>query len=189
MNWGVQPQPPPGNSNPALGVYPKSSGAQVGLWTTENFGGMGHMTPLRIGLLLCYTDFQKTTPLVFDRVTFVGCPNDIWTVRIWIVVMAGGGGLDNFAERLGLGLRLWFCCCVTFAESEPYCHSILFVCLDVCRSFRDLPTTIDRSQPNLVGRYIYTCPRTRVSLFGSLSPILSVPEGKICKISPISKRT
>jgi len=32
--------------------------------------------------------------------------------------------------------------CVTFAESEPYCHSILFVCLDVCldvcRSFRDL---------------------------------------------------
>ena len=46
-------------------------------------------------------------------------------------------------------------CCVTFAESEPYCHSILFVCLDVCRSFRDLqPTTIDRSQPNLVGRYL-----------------------------------
>ena len=54
--------------------------------------------------------------------------------------------------------RLFVClsvCCVTFAESEPYCHSILFVCLDVCRSFRDLqPTTIDRSQPNLVGRYI-----------------------------------
>jgi len=22
-------------------------------------------------------------------------------------------------------------CCVTFTESEPYCHSILFVCLDV----------------------------------------------------------
>jgi len=33
----------------------------------------------------------------------------------------------------------------------PFCLS---VCLDVCRSFRDLqPTTIDRSQPNLVGRY------------------------------------
>jgi len=45
-----------------------------------------------------------------------------------------------------------FVCCVTFAESEPYCHSILFVCLDVCQSFRDLqPTMIDRSQPNLVG--------------------------------------
>ena len=45
--------------------------------------------------------------------------------------------------------------CVTFAESEPYCHSILFVCLDVCRSFRNLqPTTSDRSQPNLVGRYV-----------------------------------
>ena len=37
----------------------------------------------------------------------------------------------------------------------PFCLS---VCLDVCRSFRDLqPTTIDRSQPT----------RTRVSLFGS----------------------
>jgi len=39
----------------------------------------------------------------------------------------------------------------------PFCLS---VCLDVCRSFRDLqPATIDRSQPNLVGR---SCPRTRV---------------------------
>jgi len=45
--------------------------------------------------------------------------------------------------------------CITFAESKPYCHSILFVCLDVCRSFRDLqPTTIDQSQPNFVDRYI-----------------------------------
>jgi len=44
---------------------------------------------------------------------------------------------------------------VRIAENEPYCHSILFVCLDVCRSFCNLqPTTIDRSQPNLVGRYI-----------------------------------
>jgi len=35
--------------------------------------------------------------------------------------------------------------CVTFAESEPYCHSILFVFLGVCWSFRDLqPTTINR---------------------------------------------
>jgi len=38
------------------------------------------------------------------------------------------------------------------------------VCLSVCWSFRDLqPTTIDRSQPDLVGR----CPRTRLSFFGS----------------------
>jgi len=37
------------------------------------------------------------------------------------------------------------------AESEHYCHSGIFVCL----SFRDLqPTTIDRSQPNLVCWYI-----------------------------------
>ena len=36
------------------------------------------------------------------------------------------------------------------------CMSVcLSVCLSVCRSFRDLqPTTIDRSQPNLVCRYI-----------------------------------
>jgi len=33
--------------------------------------------------------------------------------------------------------------------------SFHFVCLDVCRSLHDLqPTTIDRSQPNLVDRYI-----------------------------------
>ena len=82
--------------------------------------------------------------------------------------------------------------CVTFAESEPYCHNIipfcLSVCLDVCRSFRDhQPTTIDRSQPNLVGRYtVYTCPRTRVSLFGSHISHTFDARGKICKISPIS---
>ena len=41
---------------------------------------------------------------------------------------------------------------VRIAESEPYCHSILFVCLSVCRSFGDLqPTTIDRSQPPVLG--------------------------------------
>ena len=57
-------------------------------------------------------------------------------------------------------------------------------CLSVCRSFfRYLqPTTIDRSQPNLV----YTCPRTRVSLFGSPISHTFGARGKICKISPIS---
>jgi len=56
--------------------------------------------------------------------------------------------------------------CVTFAEWALL--SFHSVCLDVCRSFRNLqPTTIDRSQPNLVGGYLYTCPRSRVSLFGS----------------------
>jgi len=45
---------------------------------------------------------------------------------------------------------------VRIAESEPYCHSILFVCLSGCLSVIPwpMPTTIDRSQPNLVGRYI-----------------------------------
>jgi len=59
-------------------------------------------------------------------------------------------------------------------------------CLSVGRSFRDLqPTTIDRSQPNLVGRYIPVLGPVYVFL-DPLSPILSVPEGKICKISPIA---
>jgi len=31
-------------------------------------------------------------------------------------------------------------CCVTFAESEPYCHSILFVCLSGCLSVIPRPT-------------------------------------------------
>jgi len=30
--------------------------------------------------------------------------------------------------------------CVTFAESEPYCHSILFVCLSGCLSVIPRPT-------------------------------------------------
>jgi len=60
-------------------------------------------------------------------------------------------------------------------------------CLSICRSFRDLqPTTIDRSQPNLVSRLLYTCPRTRVSLFGSAVSHTLGARGKICKISPIS---
>jgi len=54
----------------------------------------------------------------------------------------------------------------------------LIVCLSVCRSFRDLqPTTIDRSQPNLVG------PRTRVSLFGSPISHTLGARGKICAYS------
>jgi len=44
--------------------------------------------------------------------------------------------------------------CVTFASQKVSLIVIPF-CLSVCRSFRDLqPTTIDRSQPNLVSRYI-----------------------------------
>ena len=69
--------------------------------------------------------------------------------------------------------------CVTFAESEPYCHSILFVCLSGCLSVIPRPTAYhDWSITTKFGRPVYTCPRTRVSLFGSLSPILWVPEGK-----------
>ena len=66
---------------------------------------------------------------------------------------------------------------VRIAESEPYCHSILFVCLSVGHSATySLPRLIDHNQIWSAG----------VSLFGSPVPILWVPEGKICKISPIS---
>ena len=62
----------------------------------------------------------------------------------------------------------------------PFCLS---VCLDVCPSFRNLqPTTIDQSQPNLVGRVLGPLS----AFLDPLSPILSVPEGKICKISSVS---
>jgi len=53
---------------------------------------------------------------------------------------------------------------VHIAESEPYCHSILFVCLSVIPQ----PTAYhDWSITTKFGRQIYTCPRTHVSLFGS----------------------
>ena len=53
-------------------------------------------------------------------------------------------------------------CCVTFAESEPYCHSILFVCLLVIPQ----PTAYhDWSITTRFGRQVYTCPWTCVSLF------------------------
>jgi len=57
----------------------------------------------------------------------------------------------------------------------------------VCLSVIPRPTAYhDWSITTKFGRQVYTCPRTRVSLFGSLCPILWVPEGKTCKISPIS---
>jgi len=77
-------------------------------------------------------------------------------------------------------------CCVTFAESEPYCHSILFVCLLVIPQ----PTAYhDWSITTRFGRQVYTCPWTCVSLFGSPISHTFGARGKMCKISPISKQT
>ena len=65
-----------------------------------------------------------------------------------------------------ISVTYWYC--VTFAESEPYCHSILFVCLSGCLSVIPRPTVYhDWSITTKFGRQVYTCPRTRVSLFGS----------------------
>jgi len=74
--------------------------------------------------------------------------------------------------------------CDTFAEIDPYCHSILSVCLSGCLSVILRPTAYHNwSITTKFGRQVYTCPRTRVSLCGS--PIshtfeVLVPEGKIC---------
>jgi len=75
--------------------------------------------------------------------------------------------------------------CVTYAESEPYCHSILFVCLSVGHSTTySLPRLIDHNQ-------IWSA-----RIYLSLDPckpfwIPCLPyfrcQGKICKISPITR--
>jgi len=50
-------------------------------------------------------------------------------------------------------------CCVTFAESEPYCRSILLVCQDVGHSTTySLPRLIDHNQIWLAGIYLSSDP-------------------------------
>ena len=74
------------------------------------------------------------------------------------------------------------------SRSQRVSLIVIPFCLSVCLSVIPRPTAYhDWSITTKFGRQVYTCPRTCVSLFGSLSPILSVPEGKICKILPISK--
>jgi len=69
--------------------------------------------------------------------------------------------------RLSLVSVCLYVCCITFAESEPYCHSILFVCLPGCLSVIPRPTAYhDWSITTKFGRQV-TCPQTCVSLFGS----------------------
>jgi len=47
------------------------------------------------------------------------------------------------------------CRFIIVSRSQRVSLIVIPFCLSVCRSFFDLqPTTIDRSQPNLVGRYI-----------------------------------
>ena len=49
--------------------------------------------------------------------------------------------------------------CVTFTESEPYCHSILFVCLSVGHSADySLPRLIDHNQIWSAGIYLSSDP-------------------------------
>ena len=77
-------------------------------------------------------------------------------------------GVAPSSSGCGISFRRAIPCCVTFAESEPCCHSILFVCLSGCLSVIPRPTAYhDWSITTKFGRQVYTCPRTRVSLFGS----------------------
>jgi len=69
--------------------------------------------------------------------------------------------------------------CVTFKESEPYCLDILFVRLSECLSVIPRPTAYhDWSITTKFGRQVYTCPQTRVSLFGSPSSHIFGARGK-----------
>ena len=66
------------------------------------------------------------------------------------------------------------------SRSQRVSLIVIPFCLSGCLSVIPRPTAYhDWSITTRFGR-------TRVSLFGSLSPILSVPEEKICKISPFS---
>jgi len=73
---------------------------------------------------------------------------------------------------------------VRITESEPYCHSILFVCLSVGHSATySLPRLIDQNQiwSARVRGQVYTCPRTCVSLFGSRLPYFGCQREKYAK--------
>ena len=62
---------------------------------------------------------------------------------------------SQYLLRRREGCKVLFVCLLCHVRREWALLSFHSVCPDVCRSFRDLqPTTIDRSQPNLVGRYI-----------------------------------
>ena len=56
-------------------------------------------------------------------------------------------------------LVFYHSCCVTFAESEPYCHSGMFVCLSVGHSATySLPRLIDHNQIWSAGIYLSSDP-------------------------------
>jgi len=78
--------------------------------------------------------------------------------------------------------------CTIASRSQRLSLIVISFCLSGCLSVIPQPTAYhDWSITTKFGRQVCTCPRTRVSLFGSPTPILPVPEGKICKISPIMR--
>ena len=93
-----------------------------------------------------------------------------------------------FAPPPGSVRSIVMICCVTFASQRVSLIVIPF-CLSVWMSVGhsatySLPRLIDHNHIWSAG--IYTCPRTRVSLFGSPVSHTLGARGKICKISPIS---
>jgi len=84
-------------------------------------------------------------------------PASVGVVRVIMPTASGGESWNVF---LGLRLPSWDNC-VTFAESEPYCHSILFVCLSGCLSV--IPRLTAYHDWSITTKF----GQTRVSLFGS----------------------
>ena len=60
-------------------------------------------------------------------------------VAISVFLLLVAGNVPNTSDSVPL-LGQPYAYCVTFAESEPYCHSILFVCLSGCLSVIPRPT-------------------------------------------------
>jgi len=82
---------------------------------------------IKISRCTSWVDHQRrsklsVTVLLLSLLLFYCC---------FAVVLAHCANSVELMYQSGVWLSV---CCVTFAESEPYCHSILFVCLDVCRS-------------------------------------------------------
>jgi len=95
------------------------------------------------------------------NLVIVGTSRRLLLFPEWLQLLNDSSRGRSIVMSMSVCLSVW---CVTFAESEPYCHSILFVCLSVIprpTAYHDWSITIK------FGRQVYTCPRTRVSLFRS----------------------
>ena len=103
----------------------------------------------------------------------------VWSISKWCKHKGRHFNVHSTSTCTATTRTLWWVClsvcCVTFASQRVSLIVIPF-CLSVWMS---VGHSAAYSLPRLIDH-------NHVSLFGSPSPILWVPEGKICKISPIS---